>query len=299
MRLVLQKGTLWRKVLDATAAAREGGSLHPIPTRLEHVEEEGVRFIVRVLTGRPRKYEEASKEGNPFLPYDESLLVGELTDSYVCLLNKFNVVEHHLLAVTRVFEDQEEYLTVKDFAALLAGLAEFDCLAFYNGGVTAGASQSHRHLQFVALPMDPGGAAVPVEALVAGGLPAQGQVGCAASLPFLHALAPVDPAWIGDPLGGARGALECYQSMLHAAGMERGHSPVRQRQSGPYNLLLTRRWMLLVPRSTEFFSGASVNALGFAGALLVKNEDQLRDLKRRGPMTVLRSVAFPRDEGGA
>jgi ATP adenylyltransferase len=299
MKLVLQKGTLWRKVLDATAAAREVGSLHPIPTRLEHVEEEGVRFIVRVLTGRPRKYEEASKEGNPFLLYDESLFVGELTDSYVCLLNKFNVVEHHLLAVTRVFEDQEDYLTVRDFAAFLAGLAEFDCLAFYNGGVTAGASQPHRHLQFVALPMDPGGPAVPVEPLVAGRLPAQGQVGSAASLPFRHALAPMDPAWVGDPLGGARGALERYHRMLRAAGMERSDSPARQRQSGPYNLLVTRRWMLLVPRSTEFFNGASVNALGFAGSLLVKDEDQFRDLKSRGPMTALRSVAFPREEGGA
>jgi ATP adenylyltransferase len=299
MKLILQKGTLWRKVLDATAAATEGGSLHPIPTRLEHVEEGGVRFIVRVLTGRPRKYEEASKDDNPFLPYDESLFVGAITDTHVCLLNKFNVVEHHLLAVTREFEDQEDYLTVRDFAAFLAGLAEFDCLAFYNGGVTAGASQPHRHLQFVALPMDPGGPAVPVEPLVAGSLPAQGQVGSSPSLPFRHALAPMDPAWIGDPLSGAHEALGRYHRMLCAAGMERGGSPARQRQSGPYNLLITRRWMLLVPRSAEFFNGASVNALGFAGALLVRHEDQLRDLKRRGPMTALRSVAFPREEGEA
>lgn len=63
------------------------------------------------------------------------------------------------------------------------------------------------------------------------------------------------------------------------------------RQTGPYNLLATREWMLLVPRSTECFHGISVNALGFAGALLVRDAEQLALLERHGPMTALRAVA--------
>jgi hypothetical protein len=47
-------------------------------------------------------------------------------------------------------------------------------------------------------------------------------------------------------------------------------------QSGAYNLLFTREWMLIVPRKQEEFEKISVNSLGFAGALLVKNQQQMQ-----------------------
>lgn len=282
----LPRGTLWRRVVDVTESALEAGSLHPISTRIEMVEEGGVSFLVRVLTGRLRKDEAREREGNPFLPYDESLYVGPLAGTHVCLLNKYNVVEHHLLAVTREYEDQEEYLTVADFAAFLAGLAEYDSLAFYNGGVTAGASQPHKHLQFVPLPMTADGPPVPLEPLIDSG-----------ELPCLHALARVAPRWLDDPAGAAPEACARFHAMLREVGMEEGSVPEGRRQRGPYNLLLTRRWMLLVPRSREYAVGSSVNALGFAGALLVRDEEQLQELKRKGPLAALASVAFPRPGG--
>jgi ATP adenylyltransferase len=65
------------------------------------------------------------------------------------------------------------------------------------------------------------------------------------------------------------------------------------RQSGPYNLLLTRRWMLLVPRSRERVASISVNALGFAGSLFVGERAQLNTVRRLGPMSVLRAVGLP------
>jgi ATP adenylyltransferase len=52
---------------------------------------------------------------------------------------------------------------------------------------------------------------------------------------------------------------------------------------------------MLVPRSQEFFEGISINALGFAGALLVKDAAQLAMLRKQGPMTVLQRVALPRE----
>jgi ATP adenylyltransferase len=50
---------------------------------------------------------------------------------------------------------------------------------------------------------------------------------------------------------------------------------------------------LLVPRSQECFEGISINALGFGGALLVKNATQLAVLRTHGPMTALQRVALP------
>ena len=82
--------------------------------------------------------------------------------------------------------------------------------------------------------------------------------------------------------------------MLHTVGLNPITDPQKSIQSGPYNLLLTREWMLLVPRSEECFESISINALGFAGALLVKNEEQMHMLKQAGAMAVLKSTGVKR-----
>ena len=61
--------------------------------------------------------------------------------------------------------------------------------------------------------------------------------------------------------------------------------------TAPYNLLITRQWMLMVPRSLEFFRGISLNALAFAGAFLVRDQLQLDLLKQHGPLAALAGVA--------
>lgn len=54
---------------------------------------------------------------NPFLPYEEDLWVAHLSDTHTLLLNKFNVVPHHVLVVTRQFESQQDPLNSRDLAA--------------------------------------------------------------------------------------------------------------------------------------------------------------------------------------
>ena len=63
-----------------------------------------------------------AKPANPFLPYDENLWVAHLSDTHTLLLNKFNLVAHHTLVVTREFEAQEQPVTAADFAATRAAL---------------------------------------------------------------------------------------------------------------------------------------------------------------------------------
>lgn len=54
---------------------------------------------------------------NPFLPYDEQLWVQHLSDTHTLLLNKFNLVAHHVLVVTRAFESQDDRLNERDLSA--------------------------------------------------------------------------------------------------------------------------------------------------------------------------------------
>lgn len=78
--------------------------------------------------------------------------------------------------------------------------------------------------------------------------------------------------------------------MLQKAGLNEVTELPDEKQAGPYNLLFTRDWMLLVRRSTEFFGTMSVNAPGFAGGLLARDEQEMKLIKGSGPMEVLKQT---------
>ena len=118
-------------------------------------------------------------------------------------------------------------------------------------------------------------------------------------LPFRNAFAVLEPSLFEDADAPAH-LLETYGAMLDACSLREqsanddgraANEPERQR--APYNLLVTRRWMLLVPRSREHFGTISVNALGFAGSLFVRDDVEMSALRAAGPMGALRSVATP------
>jgi ATP adenylyltransferase len=281
-------GSLRSALAERAGRALRSGALQPIPTECELVEHEGVEFVVRVVAGVRRKREETARQQragtNPFLPPDPELVVAELSDSHRCVLNKFPALENHVLIVTRSFETQEGLLTPADFEATWTCLTALDGLAFYNSDAVAGASQRHRHLQVVPLPLGPGRLAVPIEARLE---PAR--AGCVApGLPFVHALARLDEGATHAPRDAGRTLHAAYLAVLRAADC----GPHAAAGAGrPYNLLVTPGWMLAVPRTRAAFESVEVNALGFGGSLLVQSRERLARVKAIGPMTILRRVA--------
>ena len=244
-------------VQTATARALASGALQPIATQTEVIEN----FVVRAASTVAAKAAAAPRP-DPLGDYEPDLFVGDVGSRHYVLLNKYPVTANHLLLVTREFHDQELPLDAADFAALAELMAALGGLGFYNAGRVAGASQARKHLQLVPLPLAPQvSALVPLEPLYARG-----------ALPFRHAFA---------PLGGWDELYVTYRQLL-------GRWP-----GAPYNLLVTRGWMLLVPRRQEHYETVSVNALGFAGSLYVRNSAELELVRRAGPMNVLRSVAVP------
>ncbi len=300
-QLLFTPGTLWERLKQQTESALECGALQPIPTEYEFVEQDNIRFLVRILSNLSRKDEAkklqakkkvvTGKDFNPFLPYEQDLFVADISTTHLCLLNKYNVVDEHLLIVTREFEAQENLLNLQDFQALGGCMREFEGLAFYNGGKTAGASQRHKHLQMIPLPMVSDGERIPIEAAIATAKFDNG-IGMTLQFPFPHALIKLDSAWVHSPFDSAVEILESYLTLLKAVGIE-GSDGMTGKQSGDYNLLVTREWMLVVPRSHEDFKSISVNSLGFAGALLVRNQEQMKIIKEYKPLTILRHVVTP------
>ncbi|MBW2526184.1 MAG: phosphorylase [Deltaproteobacteria bacterium] len=292
---------LWTRVLERTREAAACGAQQSIPTDYEFVDDGDIRFLVRVVANLKRKDAERKAvdpfrlprqaQANPFLPYDEELFVAHLSSSHVCLLNKFNVVDHHLLIVTRGYEEQEDLLTLADFEALWRCLDRIDGLGFYNAGAAAGASQRHKHLQLVPLPLAPTGPAVPIGPLLRLA-PQDGRIGTSPALPFAHAFIR-SPDRDGPVREAAGPSLAAYLGLLRAVALIPEEGPPPPSASAPYNLLCTRDWMLLAPRSEEYVERISLNALGFAGALLVRSPEDLARLKQIGPMEILRRTGVP------
>ncbi len=297
LTLLLAPGSLWPAFERATRHALACGAMQPIETEEEMVEDAGVRFLVRRVSSlgrkeleRRRRAESPSGSANPFLPYEPDLFVAEVSGTHVALLNKFNVIDRHLLLVTRRFVHQETLLDRDDLAALLACMAGREVLGFYNGGVTAGASQPHKHLQIVPLPLGEGATLTPIDPVLDAVRDWPGF--CAVpAFPFRHAFAWLNPALPPDPFAAAARLEALSLAALEHIGVTALEREGERLQSAPYNLLVTRHWLLAVPRAREHFDSISVNALGFAGSLFVRDEIQLAAVRRAGPMAVLRAVA--------
>ncbi len=263
----------WRSVAEISAAAVDSGALQSIPTTSRFIEDGGVRFLARVVENLERKRLDGVRKGsgfNPFLKPEKALFVADLSETHFALLNKFNVVDHHVLLVTRKFEEQESLLTHEDFEAVWHCLDESDALVFYNAGANAGASQRHKHLQLVPVPLGEGPERTPIEAALEDD---------SRGLPFAHAVCRLDGCLGSDD--AAEKTFASYLRLLAAVGNPQA-----------YNVLATRDWMLVVPRARESWNSISVNALGFAGALLVRSENELSQLQRLGPMRLLREVTL-------
>jgi len=269
---------------DVTRRALAAGALEPIETQTTLLDDGGVRFVVRAVSSLVRKDQSrhAAVATDPLGNYEPSLFVADLGPSPYLLLNKFPVLAGHVLLVTRRFEQQERLLTVEDFSALAACLSEVDYLAFYNGGVEAGASQLRKHLQLVPLPLAAESPdVVPMERALFGGH----------RLAFKHGFAPIAPHRTAPALHAL------YRQLLHRCGISAVATAEGELQSAPYNLLLRRGWMLVVARSRECFETISINALGFAGSLFVRTHAELERIRAVGPMQALQAVTVPAERG--
>lgn len=287
-------GSLLTKVRAVSRSALRCGALQPIQTRTTYIDDHGVRFLVRIVSSlRAKPPRDATC--NPFLPYEPPLYVGRASATHACILNRYKVADLHLLIVTRQFEHQQSPLSRGDFQALWRCLREYDSLGFYNSGPASGASQLHKHLQTVPLPLarSPKQRAMPIEPLLETPLVRPGVLAAAPQLPFAHSIVYWHPTDLEDLDRLADQSLAWYDAMLRQHQLGRPANP-GQHIERSYNLLVTRRWMLLVPRSQECFHHISLNSLAFAGALLVQDRAQFDELRKHRPLAALQAVADPR-----
>ncbi len=280
-----------------TASALDGGALLPIHTEQAGVADGGICFTVRWVSSLAHKdaarvaaVTRRDPDFNPFLPPDPALTVTTLGPKHLAVLNKYPVIERHLLIVTCAFEAQTAPLTPADFAALTQVMSRHGGLGFYNGGADAGASQAHRHLQWLPAPAG-------LDAFTVALPPTRAGDATRAPLPWAHCFIRLDETAWADETIAALALQAAFSTACALLGLPATADPMP-----PYNLLIDRAWLLLVPRSREKHNGISVNALGYAGSLFVRNPEQIDALRGQAhdsacgasnPLTILAGVGCP------
>ncbi len=270
----------WSKAEKVSKLALENNTLVPIASKSFQFESEGHLCFGHTLSDNickkpvvhaadrasiSRKTNEPDR--NPFLPYETDMYVADAGDAHVCILNKFPVITPHILICTREYVAQNQLLSLSDFSAWLMAYQcpsddvtnADDILGFFNGGVMAGSSQPHRHMQV--LKTD-----IPFEQVIAKGV-----------LPFEHRLFVIDQL-------NASTLHKQYLTMMAELNLAPEFDTDICR---PYNLLLTKRWMLMVPRSVNQVNGIYANGINFSGRFVVRNESQIEWLTQQGVLRFL------------
>ncbi|KAL3479022.1 ATP adenylyltransferase-domain-containing protein [Aspergillus californicus] len=320
-------------------AAKDAGHLIFSPTHLAILRTGGVPYQLRycpALANKPTgkaKPDEArpAKRFDPFENPSPELLIAHIpkeNPTHFLVLNKFPVIPNHFILATTDWHEQTDILEKEDLAAAYACVkawkdqAQTDStgprrlFAFFNSGEESGASQPHRHLQFL-----------PVEAMSQddesgtwrpfidntssskSGSSSESEFQRVTEIPManfaLHL--PADPS--AERLHSIY--ISLYKAAAVAAGVPRNQA---QSTSGPavisYNLAMTETTMMICPRRStnavvsvddatrEDVAGAGVvelNGTILAGTLMVKAEAEWDEL-RRAPnslMNVLEAIGYP------
>ncbi|CAG8470959.1 6459_t:CDS:2 [Paraglomus occultum] len=286
------------------------GALFFIENTLLILPTDSVNYEVRYapsLFKKPKAAllpEEDEPRIDPFAPWEPDLFVQEYGD-YVVLLNKYCVVPHHLLIITKEFRLQTEPLYPKDLAAIWYCMSHLSTpsLAFYNCGEMSGASQLHKHVQVIPLGIN----SPPIETCIDAIIEKHpGSIFDLSQWPFVHCGMFLDQEKMVPP-SNPDSSEPCYDlvgeylaEVFHRL-LDETISLLRELADGSisfkglsYNFLMTKKWALMVPRRNENYHHISINSLGFAGMILVKREEDLEMVRNVGVLNILKEVAYPK-----
>jgi sulfate adenylyltransferase (ADP) / ATP adenylyltransferase len=264
---------------------------------------------------------------DPFANPSPELLVDQIpkgSPSHVLVLNKFPVIPNHFIIATKADLPQTDLLNETDLGATYACIREWEeaslkndngrLFAFFNSGEHSGASQVHRHLQFL-----------PHEDMLIGSKPNDGwQLLVRSMTSKAHSRLPLlnNPALpfihFATKLSTSTTSSSLYSKylMLMKAAKAASHPTsntednldrdVQVETNGSttfsYNLALTTDVMAICPRKSESAQipgldddhEVSINGTILGGTLMVKNEKEWNTLCENPQMLdgILETIGF-------
>ncbi|KAL0477821.1 sulfate adenylyltransferase [Acrasis kona] len=333
------------KVKKVTQDAMSNGSLKPLIVVSDLFEDvhSGSKFCIKTmktgslktsnLENRIREKKELIDDTSNkiaydvFRPFDKNMLVHQMSN-YTLLLNKFPVFPEHLLLVTTEFAKQTDHLTRDDFQSglevmtmLLEDPESDSWIGFYNRGLYSGASQPHKHLQFVPLSIEESIKDYPLPLFTSINKQAQQNKEQVEEYQNIkHAFKSIKNKTVDQIYETYKGMLQkldlwddkqltnstsepihivCeVNQQQHEDKLSKG-LPVEEyfMDASPhihpsYNILFTHDWILIIPRSNENFNGISSNSMGFLFGLFVKTSQEKEQIKEMGCLNFLKKLTF-------
>lgn len=264
---------------------------------------------------------------DPFENPSEALRIADIptTDpSHVLVLNKFPIIAEHFILATKSNKKQTHVLEQDDLEATYACLKEWQggagnqqrrLLAFFNSGEHSGASQPHRHLQFLPVEgMRDGDKTGSWDMLIDSILDTTGRSITARDIPFAYfsRLFRSEPtgaellAMYNELYEAAKAAVDKFisshpdQFTLHP--VDNGDLPIS------YNLAMTTSGMVIVPRRAEGtmlrrddgseIGFVALNGTTLGGTMMVKHQDEWDMLRNNAKLldSILTAIGIPRDD---
>ncbi|QKX54069.1 uncharacterized protein TRUGW13939_01152 [Talaromyces rugulosus] len=316
------------------AAAKEAGALIFSATHLAVLPAARVHYQLRycpALSKKPQSIKQEKQKGpkiDPFENPSRELLVAEIPSlddqdaGHILVLNKFPVIPRHFILATKRFRNQTDLLEKEDLEATFACIQAWKnqdstrdedeakknrLFAFFNSGEESGASQPHRHLQF--LPIEDMREQQQDQGQDSKWIPLIDRVATAddavitesglrhlPSLPFRHFALPLPLTPSPETL--YEGYLSLYRAAVEVSSttLDSVEKAEKLAQSvGPaaisYNFAMTESAMMICPRRSEIAylnnknnngtdtGKISLNGTILAGTLMVKQESEWDELR--------------------
>ncbi|KAL9617861.1 MAG: hypothetical protein Q9160_007349 [Pyrenula sp. 1 TL-2023] len=291
----------------------------------EYIRERGGYLFAKKPKPQNESETKHKPKPDPFLNPPSALLVASIPrqrPSHILVLNKYPIITRHFILATKAVKAQTDLLEEDDLACTFSCLRAWQedgtsaagrLFAFYNSGEHSGASQPHRHVQFL-----------PIEDMYTSGDKAGWEplIDCVAvtasnevqrqpipSLPFLHFAKslPEEPS--------SSQLLETYTNLYKAA-EESVLNLARNRTKAldgtmtdlaeakiSYNLAMTTSTMVICPRLSEGIklldgeeeSFVALNGTVLAGTMMVKTVREWNTLREDADRleTILRAIGVP------
>ncbi|KAI9367856.1 ATP adenylyltransferase-domain-containing protein [Aspergillus egyptiacus] len=318
-------------------AAKDAGHLIFSQTHLAILRPGGVPFQLRycpALANKPtgKAKPEEARTGKRFDPFENpspDLLIAHVpkeNPTHFLVLNKFPVIPNHFILATRDWHEQTDILEKEDLAVAHAcvkawrdedqadGAGPRRLFAFFNSGEASGASQPHRHLQFLpveAMALDDESATWRplIDTVSSQPVSPDSEFRKASEVPLANFALPLPPNPSPETLHNVY--LSLYKAAVVAAGIPKSQA---QATSGPaaisYNLAMTESTMMICPRrSTNAVVSVDdetrkdvaeagvveLNGTVLAGTLMVKAEAEWDELRRtpNALVKVLEAIGYP------
>ena len=272
----MSKEIYWEKALQKTKISINSNSLFPLQTNdITKNLYKGDDFIIRELDiTKFKKNTSIGPKINPFKPWDNILEIDSIGKYHQLILNKYPVQLGHILLITNEWKEQNGWLDIKDWEAIKEVNKDTSGLWFFNSGPLAGASQPHRHIQL--LRRDPSELSCPREKWIL----ALNNLNYKNEKFSKNIILKKFSKSLNE-----ENIHEIYKDLSYNLGL--GDQRNDKKPKYPYNLIFTDRWMIIIKRKTDNLFGISINALGFAGYILVTENSDIKYLGELGPEKLL------------